>query len=103
MNSRICLPRFISALTEVVKKLWGYIRRKRTRVIINVTVNVCGVKKEDVEVAVDIDVDRISKDELIDSIATSAKLTKADAGKALNTVIESSIRLRTFKAVEPDI
>jgi nucleoid DNA-binding protein len=44
----------------------------------------------------------LNKAELIDAIASGSKLTKADAGRVLDSAIESSIKLRTFKAMEPE-
>lgn len=47
--------------------------------------------------------DEALRDEVIDAISASAKLTKADAGRALDAALESSIKLRTFKVMEPEI
>ena len=44
----------------------------------------------------------MNENELIDAIASHSKLTKADAGRALDAAIESSIKLRNFKVMEPE-
>lgn len=95
--------RILESLLMVIKKLWGYIRRHgKSCVNVSVIVIVHKEKKDEVLVNVDVEVVRMTKDQLIDAIAASSKLTKADAGRALDTAIESSIKLRSFKAMEPE-
>lgn len=59
-------------------------------------------KKENGEETIDVETQCIAKGKLMDSISASAKLTKADAGRALDVAIESSIKLRNFKVMEPE-
>lgn len=99
-----------------IKKFWRNISKNKVTVIVNV--NVCENTETNQNVSVDVEVE-MNKVELIDAIAASAKLTKADAGiidaismgakltkadagRALDTTIESTIKLRTFKAIEPE-
>lgn len=102
MNRKGKCPRIIVFLIEVVKKLWGYIKKigKQDCIIVHVIIN-CECDKKKCETAPEID--SMSKDELIDTIAVSAKLTTADAGEAIDAMLEMKIKLRRFKAMEPDI
>lgn len=52
---------------------------------------------------VDVEVFCKTKTELIDSIAASAKLSKADAGRTMNGLINASVLLKNFKATEPEL
>ena len=90
-------------LYRVLKKLWGYIRKEKIRVIIFMNVKVDCEVKENHSGKVDIEVLCISKEVLVDSIAVTAKLTKADAGRALDATLESIKRLKDFKATEPEL
>lgn len=51
----------------------------------------------------DVEVKCKTKTELIDSIAASAKLSKADAGRTMDGLIQASVLLKNFKAMEPEI
>lgn len=102
MSSRVKQLWFISALIRVVKKLWGYIKRESNHLKIDVTVKIRNDENE-LETLVNVEVSNMTKDELIIAIEASSKLTKADAGRALNAALESSIKLRGFKAMEPEL
>lgn len=60
------------------------------------------IGNETITIEVEVEMFDMNKNELIDAIASSAKLTKADAGRALDAAIESSIKLRNFKVMEPE-
>lgn len=68
-------------LLKVVKKLWGYI--KRNRVIINITV--------------------VVKNEQAEKIDATVEMKEIDAGESWGPAFEATVKLRTFKAVEPDL
>ena len=59
-------------------------------------------EKENETDTVIVEVRCMNKGNLIDSIAAGSKLTKADAGRALDATIESIVKLRNFKATEPE-
>lgn len=61
-----------------------------------------GEVKTDVEIDVKAQYFDASKDKLIDGIAGSAKLTKADAGRSLDTAIEDIHKLIVTKNCEAD-
>lgn len=92
---------------KVVKKLWGYIKRKlwgdKNRAIIKIIIKVERVKKEKEEKGIIVDVKCSAKSDLIESVAACAKVNKAETGEALDTAIESIIKLRRFKATEPEL
>lgn len=102
MNKPGKCHRIITFLIEVVKKLWGYIKRfgKRDRIIVNVIIN-CECSERKCETTAYID--NLSKDELCDSIDVSTKLTEADAGEVIDAMLEIKVKLKRFKAMEPDI
>ena len=52
---------------------------------------------------VDVEVVCKTKTELIDSISASAKLSKADAGRVMDGLIQASVLLKNFKAMEPEL
>jgi hypothetical protein len=88
---------------RVLKKLWGYIKRKRNRATIKIIIKVERVKKENEEKGIVVDVKCTGKSDLIESVTAGAKVNKAKAGEALDTAIESIIKLRRFKATEPEL
>lgn len=59
--------------------------------------------EETIDVEVKVETQKTKKTELTLEIATGSKLTKADAGRALDSSIEARIKLRTFKAMEPEL
>lgn len=95
-------PQIIVFLIEVVKKLWGYIKRfgKRDCIIVNVIIN-CECSERKCETTANID--NLLKNELRDSINVSTKLTEADASEVIDAMLEIKVKLKRFKAMEPDI
>jgi len=88
--------------TGVLRKLWSNLKRKKHTPTIKITIEVeCGEEVENSSLQVDVDCQ--NKIELIDAIAASAKLTKADAGRSVNGLFKTLVILRDFKAQEPEL
>lgn len=89
--------------SEVLKKLWSYIKPKSNCITIVIKIKMECDEKENKNRGFDVEVQCKTKTELIDSIAASAKLTKADEGRAMDGLIQASVLLKNFKATEPEI
>lgn len=94
----------------VLKKFWSYIKPKSNRITILIKIKMeCDERDLPAGQAgnkngkVDVEVECKTKTELIDSIAASAKLSKADAGRTMEGLIQATVLLKNFKATEPEI
>lgn len=87
----------------VLKKLWSYIKPKSNCITIVIKIKMECDERENNTGEVDVEVKCKTKTELIDSIAASAKLSKADAGRAMDGLIQASVLIKNFKAMEPEI
>lgn len=88
--------------TGVLNKLWSILKRKTHATEIKIVIEVeCGELKE--EGSLKVDVECLNKIELIDAIAASAKLTKADAGRTANSLMKTLVVLQNFKVQEPEL
>lgn len=87
----------------VLKKLWSYIKPKSNCITILINIKMECDERENKNGEIDVEVQCKTKTELIDSIAASAKLSKADAGRAMEGLIQASVLLKNFKAMEPEL
>jgi len=87
----------------VLKKLWGYIKPKSNCITILINIKMECDERENKKGEVDVEIVCKTKTELIDSIAASAKLSKSDAGRAMEGLIQASVLLKNFKATEPEL
>lgn len=87
----------------VLKKLWSYIKPKSNCITILINIKMECDERENKNGELDVGVVCKTKTELIDSIAASAKLSKADAGRTIEGLIQATVLLKNFKATEPEL
>lgn len=89
--------------SEVLKKLWSYIKPKSNCITIVIKIKMECDERENKNGEIDVEVKCKTKNELIDSTAACDKLSKADTGHAMDRLIQATVLLKNFKAMEPEL
>lgn len=87
----------------VLKKLWSYIKPKSNCITVLINIKMECDERENKNGELVVELVCKTKTELIDSIAASAKLSKADAGRTMEALIQATVLLKNFKATEPEL
>lgn len=88
--------------SSALKKQEGCNETKSNCITILIDIKIECDERETKKGEVDLNTQRDTKVELIDAIAASAKLSKADAGRVLQASIEALVKQRIFIATEPE-
>lgn len=88
---------------KAIKKLWGYIKRKRgcRKVVVKIILS-CD-ENDDVNANVSVEANGPMPERLVKSINTYVKITKADSGRSTDSVINSEIKMNKLQEYKTEI